>query len=154
MNTSVAAVMADAGTALNATFGQSLVELGQPVSGSCGVGLATLEVPEDATVDYVVSAENMVHGARVANYSIDFQATGSDQWQPLVPPVHRKNHTSLPQGPAGLGDRPDGHVCRKGARTLGREKDRLASFSYGLAPRVHRTRATAMWGANASTCQT
>jgi len=103
MNTSVARVMRDAGAAINATFHTSVAAIERPVSGPCTAGLATLHVPPGATFDYVMSAEEMRFGARVANYSVEYQAAGSSVWQMLVPPVPRK---------APLDDRPDGHDPR------------------------------------------
>jgi len=48
--------------------------------------------------------EDLAHGQRIANYSFDYQAVGSDVWEVLVPAV-------VPNATA-LGDRPDGHDPR------------------------------------------
>ena len=50
----------------------------------------------------------MRHGARVANYSVEYQPPGGGPWRPLVPPVPKKP----PKAAGGLGDRPDGHDPR------------------------------------------
>jgi hypothetical protein len=68
-----------------------------------------------APFDYVVTMEDLRCGQRVANYSFEFQAVGSDVWEILVPPVIA-NKTP----PAGVGDRPDGHDPRD--QYLGRKR--------------------------------
>lgn len=62
----------------------------------------------------------MAHGARVANYSVEYRAEGSDAWGVLVPPVPAKKNgsswlasASSSQQPGDrYGDRPDGHDPR------------------------------------------
>jgi alpha-L-fucosidase len=108
MNASLAAAMAEAGAALNATFrAPPLAALaGAPVSGPCAAPLI-IELPGGGgqPFDYVVSMEDLTFGQRIANYSFDYQAVGSAVWEVLVPPV--------PANATGaLGDRPDGHDPR------------------------------------------
>ena len=106
MNASLAAVMADVGAALNATF------RGAPVAGVAGVAtpcgtpvVIDLPAPGGAAFDYVVSGEDLRHGQRVANYTFEFEAVGEPGvWRTLVPPVV-KNATAV-------GDRPDGNDPR------------------------------------------
>jgi hypothetical protein len=64
-------------------------------------------VPVGAHFDFVMAAEDIAYGARIANYSIEYQLANSSDWHVLVPPVWKK----LP-APAGMGDRPDGHDPR------------------------------------------
>ena len=108
MNASVAAVMAEAGLALNATFKAAPVAgfISGPVNTSVGVPIV-IDLPGAGGqfFDFVVSMEDLSFGQRIANYSFEFQAVGSDQWEVLVPPVVL-NKT------APFGDRPDGHDPR------------------------------------------
>ena len=106
MNASVFKVMIDAGKAINATFRNAVVEV-HDVSGPCTAGVAELTVPDGAEFDYVMGMENLVHGQRFGNYSVEYQAVGSSNWEILVPAV-------VQNGPdAGqLGDRPDGNDPR------------------------------------------
>ena len=130
MNASVFQVMVDAGTAINNTFHTSVAATpaGQSIAAQCGLGVATLTIPEGAEFDYVVSMEDMVHGARFANNSIDYQLAGSTAWEVLVPPCGPagcpvKNGTAAARiqkvklyktrrNGGALGDRPDGHDPR------------------------------------------
>jgi hypothetical protein len=109
MNASVADVMNEAGLALNATFKSAPVAgfTSGPMNASVGVPIV-IELPGSGgqMFDYVVSMEDLRFGQRVANYSFEFQAVGSQDWEVLVPPVIN-NKTS-----GGLGDRPDGHDPR------------------------------------------
>jgi len=114
MNASEAAVKAEVGAALNATFGVAVASATPSEGGSpCALGVATLELHRGSAFDYVLSAEDLARGARVANYSVEYQPWGSDEWHLLVPPVPRGN-ASLGdrRGDAPLGDRPDGHDPR------------------------------------------
>ena len=104
MNVSAAKTMAEAGKAINDTFHKN-VAIAPAKSGACAEGIVTLDVPAGSEFDYVVSAEDMVHGARFANYSVEFQRVGSPNWEVLVPAVQ-------PAGPDQLRDRPDGHDPR------------------------------------------
>jgi alpha-L-fucosidase len=107
MNASLAAAMAEAGAALNATFrAPPLAGLG-PASTPCGTPLE-LDLPGGGgqPFDYVVTMEDLRFGQRVANYTFEYQAVGSAVWEVLVPPVWA-NKT-----PPGVGDRPDGHDPR------------------------------------------
>jgi alpha-L-fucosidase len=108
MNASLAAAMAEAGAALNATFrAPPLAALAAaPASGPCATPLI-VELPDGGgqPFDYVVTMEDLTFGQRIANYSFDFQAVGSATWQVLVPAV------GPPSAPA-LRDRPDGHDPR------------------------------------------
>jgi hypothetical protein len=107
MNTSVAAVMREAGRAINATFHEANAGKVRGQSARCANGVATI-VPT-GPFDYVVTMEDLSHGQRIGNYSIDFRRPNSSQWEALVPPVQPK-----PKPPRGLGsdDRPDGHDPR------------------------------------------
>ena len=104
MNASVAAVMAEVGTALNATF-HNHVAAATGVSSACVEGVAMLDV-DGAAFDYIVTMEDLTQGQRIANYSVEFTRMGGepDAWETLVPVL---NH-SKPQ----VGDRPDGHDPR------------------------------------------
>jgi alpha-L-fucosidase len=104
MNASVAAVMAEVGTALNDTFGSHVAAVAG-ASGACADGVALLDVG-GAPFDYVVTMEDLAAGGqRIANYSIEFTRVGGDPaaWETLVPVL---NHSKA------LGDRPDGHDPR------------------------------------------
>ena len=48
--------------------------------------------------------EDLFQGQRVANYTFEYQAVGSDTWEVLVPPVILKK--------TAVGDRPDGNDPR------------------------------------------
>ena len=106
MNASVAAVMRDVGRALNDTFGSAVASLAGPATLRCGGGdYAVLDVPPGAAVDYVVSAEDLARGQRIANYSVEYEsADAPGVWSPLVPLVRASA--------SALGDRPDGHDPR------------------------------------------
>ena len=121
MNASVVRVMAEAGAAINATFRVTVAALAAPVSGDCTSDFARLTLPPGgAAFDYVVTMEDMAHGARVANYSVEYRAEGSDAWRVLVPPVPAKKNGSSWSASASssqrlggrYGDRPDGHDPR------------------------------------------
>ena len=108
MNVSVAAVMVEAGLAINATFRSAPVAgfLTGPVNVSVGAPLV-IELPDGGgqDFDYVVSQEDLRFGQRVANYSFEYQAVGgSGEWLTLVPPVVKNG--------SHVGDRPDGHDPR------------------------------------------
>lgn len=120
MNASVALVMRDAGLALNATFKAAPVagwaEGSGTVNTTVGVPIV-VELPGSGgeQFDYVVTLEDLRYGQRIANYTVEYQAVGSSQWEVLVPPVIA-NKTAA--GSASLGgreqpgDRPDGHDPR------------------------------------------
>jgi hypothetical protein len=103
LKVSVFQVMKDAGKAINDTFRQSVVEQ-VDVTGPCVEGQVVLTLPADGEFDYVMTCEDLVYGARVGNYSVDYQAVGGSTWETLVPVV-------VPNATA-LGDRPDGHDPR------------------------------------------
>jgi hypothetical protein len=115
MNASVFDVMVEAGKALNNTFRASVASV-EDVTAQCTEGIAEVTVPAGSDgFDYVMAMEDLVHGQRVGNYSVEYQAPGSSTWEVLVPAV-------VPNGTAaalavggsgtGLGDRPDGHDPR------------------------------------------
>lgn len=106
MNASLAAVMADVGTALNATFRAPPLAGVAGVETPCGAPVVIdLPAPGGGAFDFVVSAEDLRHGQRVANYSFEYEAVGAPGvWLTLVPPVI-KNATAV-------GDRPDGNDPR------------------------------------------
>lgn len=114
INASVVETMRQVGLAINNTFRVDVVAQ-ENMSGSCKEGMLELEVPKGAAFDYIVTMEDLAQGQRVANYSIDFQRSGSSAWEVLVPPVWA-NHS---HAPAPLRDRPDGndprdsHIGRK-----------------------------------------
>eukprot|EP00040_Diaphanoeca_grandis_P031044 m.184931 g.184931 ORF g.184931 m.184931 type:complete len:360 (+) comp32212_c0_seq9:8-1087(+) len=116
MNASVVAVMAEAGKAINDTFKLNSAGKVLEVSAPCGVGVAS--VFPTGEFDYIVSAEDLRHGQRVGNYSIEFRRNGSQLWEMLVPPVVAntsrisKTLTTHTQTTHHLGDRPDGHDPR------------------------------------------
>lgn len=106
MNASVFQVMTDAGKAINDTFHQSVVGA-EDVSGPCVEGQVVLTLPAtDAEFDYVVSTENLIYGARVGNYSVEYQLVGGSTWETLVPAV------PLAPDNGRVGDRPDGNDPR------------------------------------------
>eukprot|EP00316_Scyphosphaera_apsteinii_P002707 CAMPEP_0119333064 /NCGR_PEP_ID=MMETSP1333-20130426/84286_1 /TAXON_ID=418940 /ORGANISM="Scyphosphaera apsteinii, Strain RCC1455" /LENGTH=105 /DNA_ID=CAMNT_0007343017 /DNA_START=20 /DNA_END=334 /DNA_ORIENTATION=+ len=92
MNESVVAVMKDAGKAINDTFGTSVVAA-TSISSPCVDNVVALTVPAGARFDYIVSMEDMVYGARFANYSIEYQLIGGSEWEILVPPCPPKGCT-------------------------------------------------------------
>merc|ERR1712217_721635 len=103
MNASVAEVMRDVGAALNSTFGKYVAHA-SGVKSACGASVIELKLPRvGSAFNYVVTMEDMGHGQRIANYSVEFQRAGSSVWEALVPPVQKKTH---------LRDRPDGHDPR------------------------------------------
>eukprot|EP00035_Acanthoeca_spectabilis_P019488 m.426235 g.426235 ORF g.426235 m.426235 type:complete len:476 (-) comp16862_c0_seq31:140-1567(-) len=108
MNVSVAGVMAEAGKAINDTFKQSVAAVGS-ASGQCTDGVAEITVPAGVQFDYIMTMEDLVHGQRFGNYSIDFQQVGSSTWETLVPPANVSVSGSKSKG---LQDRPDGHDPR------------------------------------------
>jgi len=121
MNASVVDVMHVAGKAINDTFHLNDVGKATAVTGSCGPGVSVLDV--SGPFDYIVTMEDLVHGQRIGNYSIEYRAKGSVSWEVLVPPV-RASHSPpppaagaarVPTAPAADGpvsDRPDGHDPR------------------------------------------
>ena len=50
--------------------------------------------------------EDLTHGQRFGNYSVEYMAVGGSSWEMLVPPVQA--HHKKPN----VGDRPDGHDPR------------------------------------------
>lgn len=105
MNVSVGRVMHEVGDALNATFGKHVAKNGPRKNAACGPGVIELELPHvGSAFDYVVTMEELSAGQRIANYSIEFQRSGSATWETLVPPVQKKKPS--------LTDRPDGHYPR------------------------------------------
>lgn len=118
MNASLAAVMHEAGRALNATFREAPMTGAYNVSIACeGVegGSFVFDLPGDGgqAFDYVVTREDLLQGQRVANYSFDYQQVGGGggEWQVLVPPVV-KNSTAARGVGGSAGDRPDGNDPR------------------------------------------
>ena len=108
MNASLAAVMRQVGAALNATFrAPPLAGVGATASACAAPVVFDLPAPGGQRFDYLVSMEDLAHGQRIANYTIEYQAVGGGPWRTLVPPVI-KNATAT----AGVGDRPDGHDPR------------------------------------------
>ena len=104
MNASVAAVMREAGRAINDTFGTALAST-TDVAAPC-TSPVLLDVATDEAVDYVLIAEDMTNGQRVANYSVDYQDR-SGTWRVLVPPVvANATNSSVGARPEGVGDRP------------------------------------------------
>ena len=92
-------------------FRCSIVQVKDVVSPTCGPGIAELTLPDGGagtTFDYVMSAEDLTFGARVANYSVEYQAAGSSVWRVLVPPVLPPNTTTT--GGANI---PSSHAHRK-----------------------------------------
>ena len=107
INASVIQVMADTGKAINDTF--KLNDAGKIVDLAplpCSVGAVVLDV--SGPFDYVLTMEDMRHGQRVANYSIEYKLKGSTAWAMLVPPLYA--NASAPA--SSLGDRPDGNDPR------------------------------------------
>ena len=102
--------------------------------------------------DYVVTMEDLTHGQRIGNYSIEFKRKGGDHWETLVPAV-QPNTTSatattgttiiqqeeeegaLVKGAVGERDRPDGHdprdqVSQNRPRKRKREQANFFGFSF------------------------
>jgi hypothetical protein len=109
MNASVVAVMHEAGKAINDTFKNNNAGKMGAKSGSCSTGLAVLDVK--GPFDYIVTMEDLTHGQRIGNYSVEYRLKGSTSWEVLVPPVW-KNKTASTASTPSLGDRPDGHDPR------------------------------------------
>ena len=102
MNASVVDVMRTAGKAINDTFRLNNVGLIRGAVGGCAPGVAVVNVTEPGGFDYVVTMEDLRHGQRIGNYSVEYRLRGASRWGVLVPPVQ----------PPPLGDRPDGHDPR------------------------------------------
>ncbi len=110
MNASLAAVMHEAGAAINATFRAPPLAGAYSLSFACGEPVV-LDLPGGGgqPFDYVVTKEDLLQGQRVANYSFEYQALGSSEWEVLVPPVQKKKAGGGGVGEGeGAGDRPDG----------------------------------------------
>ena len=126
MNASLAAVMHEAGAALNATFRAPPLVGAYNVTVACGTPVElALPGAGGQPFDYIVTREDLLQGQRVANYSFEFQAVGSDVWEVLVPPVVRNASA------AGLGDRPDGNDPRD--QYVGRKRIDLPVVATGAA---------------------
>ena len=111
MNASVVAVMHEAGKAINDTFKLHNVAIATGISAPCGVGTAVLNV--SGAFDYVMSMEDLRHGQRIGNYSIEFRRHQSHVWEMLVPPVQsRSSRVDEATGRLSERDRPDGHDPR------------------------------------------
>ena len=111
MNASVVAVMHEAGKAINDTVKIHNVGIVTAVAAPCGVGTAVLDV--SGPFDYVMSMEDLRHGQRIGNYSIEFRRRNSQAWEMLVPPVQpRSPRVDEAAGRLGGRDRPDGHDPR------------------------------------------
>ena len=83
----------------------NLATLASVIAGFSFESLVELEVPHGAHFDYIMSMEDLVHGQRIANYSVEYRTAGGGGWRTLVSP---SNHSDS----RGLGDRPDGHDPR------------------------------------------
>jgi len=115
MNASVVQVMHEAGKAINDTFKLNNAGKVLGVSSPCGPGAAVVDVQGD--FDFIVTMEDLRHGQRIGNYSIEYRLDGSspNDWKMLVPPVQ-----PVPPAPPApkstaeisLRDRPDGHDPR------------------------------------------
>jgi hypothetical protein len=105
LNASVVAVMHEAGKAINDTFRLNHAGKISAASGPCTTGVAVVDV--SGSFDYIVTMEDLTHGQRIGNYSIEYRLQGATAWEMLVPPVH-KNKTAT----SSLHDRPDGHDPR------------------------------------------
>ena len=121
MNASVAQVMVDVGKAINKTFGVSVGEKRDPVSSRCIPSVLVLDHLQGVPFDYVVTMEDLKQGGqRIANYSVDYRAVGSSEWETLVPVIvkhHPHPPLSFSQDDGNqvlwrVGDRPDGHDPR------------------------------------------
>jgi hypothetical protein len=120
MNASVVQVMAEAGKAINDTFRHHHVGKAAAASGICGPGV--ISVVPSGPFDYIVSQEDLRHGQRVGNYSIEFRREGSQAWEVLVPPVIANKTSSSPPSSSSSSysttdtsrfrDRPDGNDPR------------------------------------------
>ena len=95
--------------------------------------------------DYVVTMEDLTHGQRIGNYSIEFKRKGGDHWETLVPAV-QPNTTSatattgttiiqqeeeegaLVKGAVGERDRPDGHDPRDQVSQNKRKREQANFF--------------------------
>lgn len=121
MNASVGQVMIDAGRALNDTFhrdgaGTVLWEeniVFEKCDGWNGALEFNLTTPGTA-FDYLVTKEDLTHGQRIANYSIEW-TDGSGEWRTIVPFCEwvdeAKNEVDCSGNsiaPATPTDRPDG----------------------------------------------
>lgn len=105
MNASLAAVMSAVGAALNATFRAPPLAGAGAASGSCAAPLVLeLPPPGGQRFDFVVTMEDLTHGQRIANYTVEYQDTSGGPWRTLVPPVVRNS--------SSVGDRPDGNDPR------------------------------------------
>jgi hypothetical protein len=156
MNASVVAVMAEAGRAINETFKMNNAGGVAGVSGQCKDEVAVLEVSGE--FDYIVTMEDLTHGQRIGNYSIEYRAADSKEWKMLVPPVLLQNSSTVnsPRSIGGnqFGDRPDGndprdsHIGHKridvpvGVTTSGAGAVRIAEVKFNCIAKVKATEPT------------
>ena len=77
------------------------------LSGPCSESVSAIQVTGE--FDYVVIMEDLRHGQRIGNYSIQFRRKGGSSWETLVPPVQAKAGST---DRVSVGDRPDGHDPR------------------------------------------
>ena len=75
MNASVGAVMHEAGKEINDIFHLNNAGIASAVATPCGVGTAVLNVT--GGFDYMMSMEDLRHGQRIGNCSIEFRCHNS-----------------------------------------------------------------------------
>lgn len=143
MNASVAAVMRDVGDAMNATFGKHVAKV-EAVQRDCEASVVEMVLPETgAPFDYVVTMEDLSLGQRIANYSVEFQRDGRNDWEVLVPPLQ-------PNETGNLHDRPDGHDCRD--QYVGHKRIDLPQWPDAQAPKeATKVRFTCLRGIRTDT---
>ena len=103
--------------------------------------------------DYVVTMEDLTHGQRIGNYSIEFKRKGGDHWETLVPAV-QPNTTSatattgttiiqqeeeegaLVKGAVGERDRPDGHDPRDQVSQNKKRREQAKFFGFSFSSEI------------------
>ena len=80
------------GKAINDTFKLNNAGAVASVVSKCTDGVASV-VPT-GEFDYIVSAEDLQHGQRIGNYSVEYRRKGSSTWEVLVPPVQAAVNTT------------------------------------------------------------
>lgn len=140
MNESVVAVMHEAGKAINDTFHKNHAGITTTVAAPCTVGAVVINAT--APFDFVMSMEDLSHGQRIGNYSIDYRLTSSQSWQTLVPPVYKHATPDIISGPrARARDQYVGHrridmpIVDSGSGTLAIEQVRFNCLRMTLAAR-------------------
>lgn len=114
MNASVREVMTTVGQALNDTFFNHNAGKVEGASSPCAISVAQIDNINGQPFDYIVTQEDLSQGQRISNYSIEYRAVGSTDWNLIVPAAFPNGTKPNPpqRFSTGYGDRPDGHDPR------------------------------------------